>query len=76
MMEYFECKDVEFVKEYIRCKVKMNEKEKSVIFMQPFLVKSLVNKFGAGSNHVSAPAPAGQCLQAGSVEDIIPENEK
>jgi Reverse transcriptase (RNA-dependent DNA polymerase) len=76
MMEYFECEDVGFVKEYIGCKVKMNEKERSVKFMQHFLVKSLVDEFGAGSKHVNTPAPAGQCLQAGSAEDIIPENEK
>jgi hypothetical protein len=30
MMEYFECEDVGFVKEYVGCKVEMNEKERSV----------------------------------------------
>jgi hypothetical protein len=75
-MEYFECEDVGFVKEYVGCKVEMNEKERSVKFTKPFFVKSLVNEFGAGSKHVGTPAPAGQCLQSGSVEDIISENEK
>jgi hypothetical protein len=37
----------------------MNERERSVKFTHPFLVKSLVNEFGAGSKLVSTPAPAG-----------------
>jgi hypothetical protein len=57
--ENFECKDVGFVKEYAGCKVEMNEKERSVKFAQSFLVKSLVNEFGAGSKNVSTSAPAG-----------------
>jgi hypothetical protein len=76
MIEYFDCKDVGFVKEYVGCKVEMNEEESSVKFTQPFLVKSLVDEFGAGSKHVSTPAPADQCSQIGSAEEIIPENEK
>jgi Reverse transcriptase (RNA-dependent DNA polymerase) len=76
MMEYFECEDVGFVKEYVGCKVEMSEKERSVKFTQPFLVKSLVNEFGAGFKRVSTPAPAGQCLQSGSAEDVISESEK
>jgi Reverse transcriptase (RNA-dependent DNA polymerase) len=76
MMEYFECEDIGFVKEYVGCKVEMNERERSVKFTQPFLVKSLVDVFSAGSKHVSTPAPASQCLQSGSVEDVISENEK
>jgi hypothetical protein len=47
-----------------------------VKFLQPFLVKSLVDEFGAGPKHVSTPAPAGQSLQAGSVKDIILEKEQ
>jgi hypothetical protein len=64
------------VKKQVGYKVEMNEKEKSVKFTQSFLVKSLVDEFGAGSKDVSTAAPAGQCLQAQSAEDIIPENEK
>ena len=54
----------------------MDENERSVKCTQLFLVKSYIDKFGAGSKNVSTPAPVDQCLQAGSIEDIVPEREK
>jgi hypothetical protein len=45
-------------------------------FTQPFLVKSLVDEFSAGSKRVSTPAPAGQCLQSESAEDVVSKSEK
>jgi hypothetical protein len=42
----------------------------------PILVKCLVDEFGYGFKHVSTPAPASRCLQAGNDEDIISEREK
>jgi hypothetical protein len=76
MMEYFECEDVGFVKEYVGCKVEMDEKEKSVKFTQPILVKCLVDEFGSGFKHVSTPASASRCLQGGNDEDKISERKK
>jgi hypothetical protein len=40
------------------------------------LIQSLIDEFGAGKKLVSTPAPAGQTLQAGNVEDELCDHIK
>jgi len=76
MLQYFECDDIGFVREYVGCKIHMRAGDRSVKFTQPILIKSLIDEFNAGTKTVSTPASAGQCLQAGEVEDELQDNIK
>jgi hypothetical protein len=45
LMRYFECDNIGYAEEYVGCRITMKDKEAK--FLQPVLLRSLVDEFGA-----------------------------
>jgi Reverse transcriptase (RNA-dependent DNA polymerase) len=73
---YFECDDLGYAKEYVGCKINMDQDNQVVKFRQPILIRSLEVEFNEGNKKVTTPAIAGQSLQAGEEIDILSDKVK
>lgn len=61
-MSRFDCDDVGEVREYVRCKIEKNEKERSFKFTQPVLLQSFKDEFDTTNKSPTTPAEAGSIL--------------
>jgi hypothetical protein len=69
LMERFDCKDCEDIKEYMGCKIVRTKN--SLKFTQPVLMQSYSDEFDLPKKSYRTPAPAGSVLVAGKKEEAL-----